>query len=107
MAEVVTRLESILTLQKIHPNPSQDALSVKRLTYDDLKKATSDFSRNPPFGETDEVYLGWVELERERLAPSKEGVGIVVAVAVASKSTAHDDWLVSLTKCTHAIYSWL
>ncbi|KAF5808112.1 putative protein kinase RLK-Pelle-CrRLK1L-1 family [Helianthus annuus] len=90
MAEVVTRLESILTLQKSHTNPLQDALSVKMLTYDDLKKATGDFSRNPPFGET-EVFLGWVELEREKLAPSKEGVGI--AVAVASKSMAHDDWL--------------
>ncbi|KAM0006789.1 putative protein kinase RLK-Pelle-CrRLK1L-1 family [Helianthus debilis subsp. tardiflorus] len=104
MAEVVTRLESILTLQKSHTNPSQGVLSVKMLTYDDLKKATSDFSQNPPFGEI-EVFLGWVELEQEKLAPSKEGVGI--AVAVASKSMAHDDWLVSLTKCTHCIYSWL
>ncbi|KAJ0779907.1 putative protein kinase RLK-Pelle-CrRLK1L-1 family [Helianthus annuus] len=62
MAEVVTCLESILTLQKSHMNPSQGALSMKMLTYD------------------------------EKLAPSKEGVGI--AVAVASKSMmAHDDWL--------------
>uniref|UniRef100_A0A251UUT1 Putative receptor-like tyrosine-protein kinase kin-15 n=1 Tax=Helianthus annuus TaxID=4232 RepID=A0A251UUT1_HELAN len=71
MAEVVTRLESILTLQKSHTNPLQDALSVKMLTYDDLKKATGDFSRNPPFGET-EVFLGWVELEREKLALRKK-----------------------------------
>ncbi|KAF5801910.1 putative protein kinase RLK-Pelle-RLCK-VIIa-2 family [Helianthus annuus] len=90
MAEVVTCLESILTLQKSHTNPSQGALSMKMLTYDVLKIYTSDFSQNLPFGET-EVYLGWVKLEQEKLAPSKEGVGIVVVVA--SKSMAHDDWL--------------
>ncbi|KAF5808258.1 putative protein kinase RLK-Pelle-CrRLK1L-1 family [Helianthus annuus] len=92
MAEVVTSLESILALQKSHTR--QGALSVKMLTYDVLKIATSDFSQNLAFGETEEVYLGWLELEleQEKLAPpSKEGVGI--AVAVASKSMAHDDWM--------------
>ncbi|KAI3802666.1 hypothetical protein L1987_30807 [Smallanthus sonchifolius] len=68
--------------------------SVKEFRFDDLEKATRKFSKDLRLGEGGfgNVFLGWVE--QNTLAPSKQGVGIAVAVKRFNQQglQAHVEW---------------
>ncbi|PWA85190.1 serine/threonine/dual specificity protein kinase, catalytic domain-containing protein [Artemisia annua] len=69
--------------------------SLKAFTFADLETVTSNFSLHMPFGRGGfgKVFLGWVE--KNTFSPSKEGVGIAVAVKrrYADSSQGHVEWL--------------
>ncbi|MFS7950628.1 putative transferase [Helianthus anomalus] len=70
--------------------------------FADLEKATRMFSLDLLLGEGGfgKVFLGWVE--QNTLAPSKQGVGIAVAVKRFHQEglQGRRQWLVSINKCT-------
>ncbi|KAK9069786.1 hypothetical protein SSX86_010182 [Deinandra increscens subsp. villosa] len=79
--------------------------SLKVFEFLDLEKATRNFSpdsllerRGPGSGV---VFLGWVE--KNSLAPSKQGVGI--AVAIKKVPRGHAEWIVSYLTTKVDIYS--
>ncbi|XP_076938362.1 uncharacterized protein LOC143606493 isoform X2 [Bidens hawaiensis] len=77
--------------------------SVKEFRFDDLEKATRMFSLDLLLGEGGfgKVFLGWVD--QNTLAPSKEGVGIAVAVKRLNKESAqgHSEWLTEVSCLGH------
>ncbi|KAL8233350.1 hypothetical protein R6Q59_019450 [Mikania micrantha] len=70
--------------------PGQSPI-LKEFKFSDLKKATSSFSPDLVLGEGrfGKVFLGWVE--ENTLAPSKQGVGMAVAVKMHTQGAA--EWL--------------
>ncbi|KAD4585315.1 hypothetical protein E3N88_22916 [Mikania micrantha] len=62
--------------------------NLKIFKLSDLEKATNDFSPNLILGEggSGTVFFGWVE--ENTLAPSKQGVGMVVAVKRLKKKSS-------------------
>lgn len=72
--------------------------SLKVFKFVDLKKATRNFSQHFLLGRggLGEVFLGWVD--KNTLAPSREGVGIAVAVKRYSEDLP--EWEVSINKYT-------
>ncbi|KAD2223650.1 hypothetical protein E3N88_41616 [Mikania micrantha] len=62
--------------------------NLKVFKLSDLKKATNNFSPNLILGEGGfwKVFFGWVE--ENTLAPSKQGVGMVVAVKRLKKKSS-------------------
>ncbi|PWA96512.1 serine/threonine/dual specificity protein kinase, catalytic domain-containing protein [Artemisia annua] len=71
-----------------------EARSLKEFKYDDLKKATKNFSPDMLLGEGGfgKVYLGWVD--QNTFAPSKHGVGVPVAVKRHNQDgcQGHPEW---------------
>ncbi|KAJ0759785.1 putative transferase [Helianthus annuus] len=79
------------------PNPSLNVFK-----FADLEKATRKFSLDLLLGEGGfgKVFLCWVE--PNTLAPSKQGVGVAVAVKRLNQESmqGHAEWMVRITKCT-------
>ncbi|KAJ0759788.1 putative transferase [Helianthus annuus] len=79
------------------PNPSLNVFK-----FGDLEKATRKFSLDSLLGEGGfgKVFLCWVE--PNTLAPSKQGVGVAVAVKRLNHESlqGHVEWMVRITKCT-------
>ncbi|XP_076921686.1 putative serine/threonine-protein kinase PBL11 [Bidens hawaiensis] len=77
--------------------------SVKEFGFDDLKISTRDFSPDLLLGEGGfgKVYLGWVD--KNTLAPSKEGVGIAVAIKRLNQQSVHGhkEWLAEVDFLGH------
>lgn len=71
---------------------------LKSFTFNDLKNATKNFSCDSLIGEGGfgYVYKGWIN--EDTLAPSKQGMGMVVAVKKlkAQSFQGHREWLVSI-----------
>ncbi|XP_076893797.1 receptor-like protein kinase ANXUR2 [Bidens hawaiensis] len=105
IAEVVARLESVLTLQERFSNPLQCAPGVKEFTFNDLRKATRGFSQDSLLrsrsGEAGfwKVYLGCVE--HNTLATSEEVAVVAVKSIISETTPVHNEWLVSLTIILH------
>lgn len=72
--------------------------SLKVFKFADLKKATSNFSDDLVLGQGafGKVLLGWID--KKTFVPSRNGVGIPVAVkrCSASSTHGHSEWLVSI-----------
>ncbi|KAI3496542.1 hypothetical protein L1887_38907 [Cichorium endivia] len=73
--------------------------SLKVFKFGDLEKATKKFSQDLVLGEGafGQVFLGWVN--KKTLAPSRNGVGIPVAVKRRSTSSSrgHAEWLTEVS----------
>ncbi|GJU69240.1 probable serine/threonine-protein kinase PIX13 [Tanacetum coccineum] len=76
------------------------ARTLKEFEYDDLEKATKNFSSGMLLGEGGfgKVYLGWID--ENTFTPSKHGVGIPVAVKRLEHESVqgHAEWQASITK---------
>ncbi|GKB62353.1 serine/threonine/dual specificity protein kinase, catalytic domain-containing protein [Tanacetum coccineum] len=76
------------------------ARTLKEFEYDDLEKATKNFSSGMLLGEGGfgNVYLGWID--ENTFTPSKHGVGIPVAVKRLEHESVqgHAEWQASITK---------
>ncbi|XP_076920682.1 putative serine/threonine-protein kinase PBL22 [Bidens hawaiensis] len=88
IAEVVARLETVLTLQERFSNPVPSAPSVKEFVFNDLKKATQESLLLLDQAGSWKVCQGWVEENT-----SDESAGIAVAVVSITTDQLHNDWL--------------
>ncbi|WOL12576.1 hypothetical protein Cni_G21343 [Canna indica] len=85
--------------KKFSKSKELSAVGLKSFSLNDLKIATSHFSSNSFIGEGGFgcVFKGWID--EHTLAPSKPGIGVVVAVKKLKKesSQGHKEWLAEVT----------
>ncbi|KAK1436811.1 hypothetical protein QVD17_02595 [Tagetes erecta] len=82
-------------MKEVQADSQSPRPNLKVFKFSDLEKATRNFRLDLLLGEGGfgKVFLGWVE--QKTLAPSKQGVGIAVAVKRLSQESmqGHDEWL--------------